>query len=170
MEIWKTTPINKDYEVSNYGKVRSKDRTIKCADGRVRSIKGKTIKGKVNKGYYVVSLGRKASISIHRLVALSFLENPNNYQCINHIDGNKQNNNACNLEWCNYSQNLIHAYKNNLNPIPKKVRQIALDGTIIKDWESASQCEKELGFDHRKISKCCNNKANTHRGYRWCFI
>lgn len=170
METWKTTPINNDYEVSNYGRVRSKDRTIQTVDGRVRKIKGKYLKGKINKGYYVVSLGRKESVSLHRLVAMTFLDNPNNYQCINHIDGNKQNNKVNNLEWCDYSQNLIHAYKHGLNPIPKKVRQITKDGRVIRDWESASQCERELGFNHRKISKCCNGKAKTHRGYRWCFI
>lgn len=170
MEIWKTIPNNTNYEVSNYGRVRSKDRAIKTSDGKVRKLKGKVIKGKINKGYSIVSLGRNENVSIHRLVATTFLDNPNNYQCINHIDGNKQNNNVSNLEWCDYSQNLVHAYKTGLNPIPKRVRQFTLSGKFVKDWESASQCERELGFNHRKISKCCNGKADTHRGYRWCFI
>ena len=66
------------------------------------------------KGYLVAHLSKdnKAkNILVHRLVAESFIPNPNKYPCVNHIDGNKQNNNINNLEWCTHSENDLHAYK-----------------------------------------------------------
>jgi hypothetical protein len=51
----------------------------------------------------------QANRFIHRLVAKTFIENPNNYDQVNHIDGNKSNNCISNLEWCNYTQNKLHA-------------------------------------------------------------
>lgn len=70
-------------------------------------------------GYYSVrvSLGsskRKKHIIIHKAVALTFIDNPNNYNVVNHIDGNKLNNSIDNLEWCTYGHNLRHSYENGL--------------------------------------------------------
>ena len=68
-------------------------------------------------GYPCVRLcknGKSIIRKIHRLVALHYLPNPNNYKCVNHKDGNKQNNSINNLEWCTYSQNMKHAYDNKL--------------------------------------------------------
>lgn len=66
-------------------------------------------------GYHTVTLydnNRKAKIkSVHRLVAEVFLENKNKYPVINHIDGNKQNNNVNNLEWCTQSHNVKESYR-----------------------------------------------------------
>lgn len=72
-----------------------------------------------DKGYKVVSLTKRdmpdKSIPVHRLVAMAFIPNPNNLPQVNHIDGNKENNNVENLEWCDNSYNQIHAYKHGLN-------------------------------------------------------
>jgi len=85
-------------------------------------ISGKVINTKTNKelthslssnGYLIVSLYRKAK-KLHRLLAKAFIQNPNSYPVINHIDGNKLNNELDNLEWCTYSHNLQHAYDNKL--------------------------------------------------------
>lgn len=59
-------------------------------------------------------LGKNKQISVHRLLAITFIPNPNNYSDINHIDGNKQNNNLDNLEWCTRQHNILHAYRNGL--------------------------------------------------------
>ena len=71
-------------------------------------------------GYLKVGLangeGGHKQYAIHRLVALHFLPNPYGYNCINHIDGIKTNNNVANLEWCNYKQNNHHAFKTGLRP------------------------------------------------------
>lgn len=68
-------------------------------------------------GYLKITLyknGKCKTFSIHRLVALAHLNNPNNYPVINHKDGNKLNNNISNLEWCTVSQNIKHAFDNGL--------------------------------------------------------
>ena len=79
---------------------------------------------KNKQGYLAVcvSLGSRESkkvIKIHRAVATTFLNNPNDHPVINHIDGHKLNNNIENLEWCTHSHNTIHAYKNGLIDINK---------------------------------------------------
>lgn len=61
-------------------------------------------------GYREVNINGKWEF-VHRIVATCFIENPNNLPCINHKDGNKLNNDICNLEWCTYSENIKHAYK-----------------------------------------------------------
>jgi hypothetical protein len=79
---------------------------------------GNVFSGKTNKflkaqisttGYKIIMLRGKA-FKIHRLVSIAFLTNSENHKCINHIDGNKLNNNVDNLEWCSHSHNLQHAY------------------------------------------------------------
>ncbi len=95
----------KDYLISEDGKIWS-NKTNKYISQRVGS-----------KGYYIVNLsidGKCKTFQVHRLVALTFIENPNNLPIINHKDGNKLNNSIENLEWCTYSDNTLHALKNNL--------------------------------------------------------
>lgn len=73
-------------------------------------------------GYKVVGLwkdNKPTAKTVHRLVALAFIPNPENKPCVNHIDGNKQNNHVSNLEWMTYSENTIHSFENGLQ-IPLK--------------------------------------------------
>lgn len=93
-----------NYRINEEGKVLLENNKIKAT-----SIN--------NKGYERITLsesGKKKSFSIHRLVALHFISNPNNLPYVNHKDGNKLNNHVNNLEWCSNSFNLKHAYNNNL--------------------------------------------------------
>lgn len=120
-EIWK--PI-KDfegkYEVSNFGRVRSLDHVRKTGSFGKYIQKGKLLKQYYkdkNSKYLRVSLSSNGIVSkkkVHRLVAETFLPMVDGKTLVNHKDGNKQNNCADNLEWVNHSENLIHAYNNNL--------------------------------------------------------
>jgi len=84
-------------------------------DGQVYSHRWKRVLSlnKNNKGYYYVTFKKRGSRKnhlVHRLVAGAFIENAENKRCVNHIDGNKTNNNISNLEWCTHSENNKHAY------------------------------------------------------------
>lgn len=102
------------YEVSQMGRVRSLDRVIVCSNGINRPIKGKLIKptkGRTGK-YSSVGLNKNGKVKrfyVHRLVAQHFIRNSQNKPCVNHVDGNKLNNAAKNLEWCTYLENTHHA-------------------------------------------------------------
>lgn len=113
-ELWKDiVGYEGIYQISNLGNVRSLNRVV--IRGKVKQKrKGKVLSNyKIGKGYYAVRLCKKM-YPIHRLVALHFLKNKDNKPCVNHIDGNKLNNSASNLEWCTLKENTEHAYKNNL--------------------------------------------------------
>jgi hypothetical protein len=113
---WKICPVADFFEVTTSGDVRltTRKRIKKPSDnGRGYLYVAKIIDGKA-KHFYV-----------HRLVAATFLPNPNNYQEINHIDGNKKNNNVSNLEWCSRSDNLRHAYKTGLKIMTEEQKEAA---------------------------------------------
>ena len=91
-----------DYEITRDGQVINKNTN-------------RTLKPQPNgKGYLRVSIGGKL-VFVHRLVAEKYIPNPNNYEQVNHIDGNKLNNNADNLEWVSNQKNREHAVKNGLH-------------------------------------------------------
>jgi hypothetical protein len=107
MEIWKNVTVEnyEQYEVSNLGNVRN-------AKGKILSHE------KDRKGYHRVDLffkNKRKHLKVHRLVALAFMPNPNNYDQVNHLDGIKSNNALYNLEWTNNKNNMIHAYNNGLS-------------------------------------------------------
>lgn len=109
------------YEISSYGNIRSIDRRFKDSIGRNRLIKSTLLKTRKNKNGYIdivlLKEGRQSSFLIHRLVALNFIINNDNKEQINHKDGNKQNNNICNLEWCTRKENIKHSFDNNLQNV-----------------------------------------------------
>lgn len=94
-------------------------------DGRIYShISNRFLKNQLSKnGYEVVSLvssGFKTTCYVHRLVAEAYINNPQQLPVVNHVDGNKRNNKLSNLEWCTYSDNIIHAYDNELRDSNRK--------------------------------------------------
>ena len=127
-------------------------------------------------GYSVVGLwkNRKSKTClVHRLVAQTFLPNPDNLPEINHIDENKENNRVENLEWCtseynnNYGTRNERAAKANTNgKCSKKVLQFTLDGIFIREWPSTNECGRN-GFNQTKVSACCRGERKTHKGYIW---
>jgi hypothetical protein len=143
------------------------------SDGKVYSLNGTKKTYISNTGYERVNLWKKGKgkkYSIHRLVAIAFIPNPDNYKEVNHKDGNKRNNHVTNLEWCNASQNIKHAYSNNL--IHQKttgVIQYTKDFIKIKEWESIKDACTALKLNHANIVTVC--RQNTSRkmcgGYIW---
>lgn len=126
MEIWKEIPGFPNYEISNKSNVKSIARIkYKIYGGKYnglvvpQSYPEKILTPRLNNaGYYGVHLyhkGKMQTFSIHRLVALAFLPNPENKQTINHKDGNKQNNDLSNLEWATVLENITHAKKTGLS-------------------------------------------------------
>jgi hypothetical protein len=103
IEVWLQIPDYENQEVSNMGNVRH------FIGGKYKYRHPFTDA----LGYKRIGLsknGLKKNCLLHRVVMLSFVENPENYKQVNHIDGNKENNNILNLEWCNHSQNQLHAF------------------------------------------------------------
>ena len=112
-------------------------------DGRVFSkFRNRFLKGDITKhGYIQYALyinGKPMRYKAHRLVCLCFVPNPNNYPCINHIDGNKLNNNVDNLEWCTYYHHNKHARDTKLNNISKS------NSNRWKDKEFRSRVSKSI--------------------------
>lgn len=116
-ERWKDIKDFPNYQISNYGRVKSKERITKVGIKNVKQVirKEKILKPlKITKGYLGIRLYNNSNaktFKIHRLVATYFIPNPNNLPQVNHIDGNKENNFVNNLEWCTCNENMEHSYK-----------------------------------------------------------
>lgn len=112
-------------------------------------------------------------MSVHRLVAMKYIPNPNNYEQVNHKDGNKLNNKVENLEWCSQSYNMIDAYKNKLiKPKTTKINQYDLNMNFIKQWGSIKDASINLNINHRNISTVALQKTNRKQagGYIWRYV
>lgn len=128
-------------------------------------------------GYVYLPLcinGIKRRYFAHRLVAITFIPNPNNKPFINHINGNKQDNRVENLEWCTQQENNIHALKTGLRkyhifPLkePIKIEQLSLENESIKIWNSVKEINQILGIDDSSIHKVCKGTRKTAGGYKW---
>lgn len=180
MEIWKPIAgFDGCYEVSNLGHVKSIGRLCKRKlFGGFMKVKERIMKPHLNKfGYQQIYLSRggvRKRYSVHRLVALSYIPNPNGKPNVNHIDGNPKNNKVENLEWCTQSENSLHSIHvlgnkhgvGNKNQ-DKKIPIICFDdeGNIINQYDSTVSASKDLGI-HRNaitnnisgVSKYCNYK------------
>jgi hypothetical protein len=115
-----------DHEDIRYTYINGYDRGYRIyTDGEVWSVKSrKFLKQETSKGYKRVTLsinGKTKRFQVHRVVAMYFIENPLNKPCVNHKDGDKENNNMNNLEWCTHSENEKHSYLDlkKVNPIRK---------------------------------------------------
>lgn len=190
-EIWKAVEGYEGlFEVSNLGRIRSLDRVIIHSDGRKRLFKGQIIKQAAHtNGYYFIYLCTNRSrkyTSVHRLVAETFLPNPNNLPEVNHKDENKANNcvfvnkdgsvdlNKSNLEWCTHSYNMRYGTGSKRSAEKRKilllkpVLQIDKNtNEIIDEYPSIKEAARRLNIDQGNISKCCKDKRKTAYGYKW---
>lgn len=127
-EIWKDIPEWEGfYQASTFGRVRSVDRVLMTQNSHgflsPREHKGKIISPNTNnRGYLYLCLCKDNNhhwfAKVHRLIAMTFLPNPNHLSDVNHKDGDKLNNKVDNLEWCSHSENQKHALRTGLNIKP----------------------------------------------------
>lgn len=163
------------YEVSDLGRVKS----LVDKNGRSRELILKPVKNRG--GYLVVNLyknGVRKDCYIHRLVALAFVEGYNLFKSeINHINEDKSDNRANNLEWCDRKQNLNHGTRNQriaeaLTNHPVKgipVVQLTLDYKFVAKWPSSCEAGRN-GFYQGNIIQCCKHKLKIVHKYRWFYL
>lgn len=141
-----------DYMVDENGNIFSKKRK-------------RMLKLSIYKGYKYIGLrknGKQYRLSVHRLVAKAFCDNPNNYNEIDHIDGNPLNNHYSNLRWCNHTENM-----NNKNFIERKtkyknIKVYTLGGKFVGVYKDLNELQK-LGFDRTYVRQCLTGERKTYR-------
>lgn len=159
-EIWKPiTEFEGFYEVSNTGKVRNIKRNKEL------------VSCKNNHGYLQVLLcknGKRKCVRVHKLVALAFIDNPHNYDCINHKDENKTNNYVDNLEWCTVKYNNTYGTMQQRSA-EKRRKPVAkmLNGNIVAIYNSAVEANRITGINCSKIRMCCRGERKTAGGFCW---
>lgn len=156
------------YQVSSMGRVKSLVRK-----GRKREC---ILKPAFNGcGYLIVTLcagGKRKMFKVHRLVCQAFHKNPENKLCVNHIDENKTNNAASNLEWSTYEENNNHGTHNErmAKTQSKPVGQYTRDGGLVKVWPSIIEVQRQAGFNQGNISKVANGKRKQAYGFIWKYV
>ena len=174
-EIWKDIEGYEGlYQVSNLGNVKSLDRFVPHKKLGKKFCAGVMMSTHINNpGYVTVNLckdNRCKSHDVHRLVAMAFVDGFKDGLEVNHIDENKQNNQANNLEWVTKSQNNRHGTKveRQSAKVKKAILQYDLQGNFLQEWNSATDAEKSLsGKFTGAISHCICGNTKTAYGYVW---
>lgn len=182
MEVWKEIYGYKGiYFISNKGRVKSIDRRIPNTNGvGTRIIKGCILKTSFNnKGYEIITLnkeGKKKTCLIHRLVAINFIPNPNNYTDVNHKDENKSNNKVENLEWVTHKYNMNYGDRSiKASEKLKNTRTLSKNGKARKviniDTGKVFNTILEASWYYKinasGISQCCRGKSSNCGGFKW---
>ena len=174
-EIWKDIKGYEGlYQASNLGHIKSirNNKILKCDYS--------------HNGYRIVDLQGK-TFRVHRLVAQTFLPNPDNLPQVNHKDEDKFNNNVDNLEWCSRSYNINYGNRNNkvakkvsiwrkgkgsdYSPRErKKVAQYTLDNKLVREFKSINEAGRETKSSIGTIYNCCVGKSKSCNGYKWKFV
>ena len=161
-EIWKTVKINNtefdNYFVSNLGRFKNSKGVIMTNYKPHHS------------GYIYVRVN-KDKYALHRLVAFTFLENPENKAYVNHIDGNKTNNSLVNIEWNTPNENSLHSHKTGLTKcFTRKITQYDLEMNKIKDFNSIVEASKILNIGKTNIKAVLYNKQKTAGGFIFKYL
>jgi hypothetical protein len=150
--------FNKKYFVSNLGRFKNSYGTI--MDNY-----------KVNENGYIRVFIYNKTFALHRLIALTFLENTENKEQVNHKDGNKLNNSIDNLEFVTNKENQLHKFQMGLgNNYTRKIGQYDLNGNFIKEFKSIISAAKELNTSISNIKGVLINKRNTAAGFIWKYL
>lgn len=152
------------YEVSDQGMVKSigydKERILKTV--------------RMTNGYLKVNLcknGETKTFKVHRLVAKTFIPNPQNLPEVNHKDEDKENNSVQNLEWCDQKYNINYGTRTQrqAEKLSKPVLQYTKSGAFVREWKSTHDVERNLGYFHNYISYCCTGRYKSAYNYIWKF-
>ena len=150
------------YMVNKNGDIK----TLRNRNGR----KGTLLKPFIDKdGYCRVRLyknGKGCWIGVHKIVAMTFIPNPDNRPIPNHKDFDRSNNRVDNLEWCTVQENIHHSSKHYIGLHKKAVISIDKDGNET-EYVSVMEASKITKTHISNISKCCNGNRNTANGYVW---
>lgn len=180
-EIWRqAVGYEGFYEVSTAGRIRS----LRC-----KKAPSKLLYPRINRtGYYCLTLCVKYKRwdgELHRLIALTFIPNPENKPCVNHKNGIKTDNRIQNLEWVTRSENMKHAVKMGLinfkdrkqvdrsgalNPMAKSVIQYDLTGNKIQEYETLTKAAQSVGGCRVAIRNCAEGKTKKSSGYIWRYV
>lgn len=172
-EIWRKVTVNDDYEVSNLGNVRSNKKSTPRVLKPFRRCGSR--KNEQENGYYLavrlLSNGIEKDYSIHRLVAMAFIPNPQSLPQVNHINGLRNDNRVENLEWCDNSYNVWHSYNiiGDKNKTTMNVVQYDRDGSYIHEYKSALEASMKTGICSNSIADVCSRKGcrKTAGGFIW---
>lgn len=181
-EAWKTIPGYEEYMVSNLGRVKRLAYYKRIKDNGKQFQPERILKPyHIKNGYLSVSLSKRAIVKrylVHRLVAMTFIPNPNNYPFINHKDENTSNNRVENLEWCTAKYNLNYGTRMERwrekvvnGKRSKIVCQYDKYGNFIREFPSIHEVCRVLKLTYSGISACCNGNKKHKKcgGYLWKF-
>ena len=184
---WRPVPGYDGYFVSNTGIIQSRKRKtplnlsyVTKKDGYLRA--------------YLCKDGKMKAFYVHRVVALAFIENPQNLPFINHKDECKTNNNVDNLEWCTFKYNINYGtgikrreehtdhkavaakidwykvLKKRQGPTKYRAVQQLKDGNVIATFQSTCEAARETGLWQQSISKAARGELRQTGGYQWKFV
>lgn len=166
-EIWKDIPGYEGYyQASTFGNIRSVPRFVNYKNlGAISKRPSILLSPKVtSKGYLEVVLVRPNSrkcCRVHKLIAMTFLDNPHKYPYINHINENKQDNRVENLEWCSPKQNNDAYYGKKL------IGQYNLEGHLLHTYTIYENAGRAVGGNKHGVYRCCKGLLKTYKGFVW---
>lgn len=178
-EVWKNLDFIgcPNYEISSLGRVKSLARKVWNGSGWYNHKETILVQRLSNRGYLMISLHHNKHLktyTVHRLVALAFIPNPEGKPEVDHIDTNPRNNCVTNLRWVTSRENsknpLTLQHHPNFKPTAKPVVQLTMDGKYIRTWDSAKDVEKELGIFGTNIRKVIRGLHGHAGGYRWMYL
>lgn len=169
--MWKMIPVDDNYEANR--------------DGQIREVKTKKkVAQWLDKDGYLLATLSGHLYRVHRLIALTFISNPNNLPVINHKNFNKSDNHVANLEWVTYSENSKHSFTGNhrdeskinwmkkVQPIAAKasktkVAQYDLQNNLLNVYNSQREASEKTGTCRSSITRCVTGHRKTAGGYKW---
>ena len=173
--MWKIIPIDNKYEANELGDIRLIGSNQLCKQWLDKD------------GYKIVTLSNRKIYRAHRIIALTFIENPEGYPIVNHINHNKQDNRVENLEWVTYSYNSKHSYFDHNREISTqkwaktvqplaaeksktKVCQYYLNDKLIAVFNSQREAAEQTNTCRSSITRCCRGFRKTAGGYKWKYL